>query len=131
MATKKVFVSYDYDNDRNYRNLLSAWDANKAFDFSFDDHSTPKINSENAGRIKAAIGLKMASAECLLVIVGQYTASSVWVDWEIEKAKELELSLIGVKISSSYTSPAGLLNAGATWAMSFTDAGVTTAVNSC
>lgn len=131
MATKKVFVSYDYDNDRNYRNLLSAWDANKAFDFSFDDHSTPRINSDNAGRIKAAIATKLAGAECLLVIVGQYTSSSEWVAWEIEKAKELGLSLIGVKISSSYTSPAGLLNADAIWALSFTDAGVTAAVNTC
>lgn len=131
MATKKIFVSYDYDNDKKHRYLLSAWDANEAFDFRFDDHSTPKINSENAGRIKAAIAAKMANAECLLVIVGQYTASSEWVAWEIEKAKELGLSLIGVKIRPSYTSPPGLLNAGASWAMSFTDAGVTAAVKSC
>jgi len=87
MAEKKIFVSYDYDNDRSYRNLLSAWDANKSFDFAFEDHSTPKINSEDAGRIKAAISATMAAANCLLVIVGKETWLSDWVGWEIERAK--------------------------------------------
>jgi len=69
-------VSYDYDNDKRYRYLLSAWDANKQFDFEFDDHSTPYINSEDAGRIKAAIAAKMKNANCLLVIVGRMSRSS-------------------------------------------------------
>ena len=30
---KKVFISYD--NDKHYKNLFVAWDANKKFDFSF------------------------------------------------------------------------------------------------
>ena len=33
MATKKVFVSYDYVNDKHYKNLLLAWDANRDFAF--------------------------------------------------------------------------------------------------
>lgn len=131
MADKKVFVSYDYDNDKHYRYLLSAWDANKSFDFTFDDHSTVAINSEDAGRIKAAISAKMKNAECLLVIVGKETAKSTWVVWEIEKAKELGLGLIGVKLDDEYLSPLPLLGAGATWAMSFTEASIVSAVDRC
>lgn len=116
---KRVFISYDYDNDRHYRQLLSAWDANEDFDFEFEDHSTPYINSDDAGRIKAAISRKMSAAKCLLVIVGEKTSTSTWVDWEIEKAKELGLSLVGVKIKNTYTTPSGLLNAGASWARAF------------
>lgn len=119
MADSKVFVSYDYDNDKHYRRLLSAWDANAGFDFSFEDHSTPYINSEDAGRIKAAISRKLVGAECLLVIVGKSTASSTWVAWEIARAKELGLSLVGVKIDRSYASPPGLLGSGTTWALAF------------
>jgi hypothetical protein len=131
MAAKKIFVSYDYDNDKHYRHLLSAWDANKSFDFTFEDHSTPAINSENAGRIKAAISAKMKNAKCLLIIVGAETAKCDWVTWEIEKAKELGLGLVGVKIDDEYTSPLALLGAGATWARSFTEAAITTAVAAC
>ncbi len=131
MAGKRIFVSYDYDNDKHYRHLLSAWDANKSFNFTFDDHSTPLINSVDAGRIKAAISVKMAGAGCLLVIVGKQTAKSDWVAWEIAKAKELKLGLVAVKIDDQYATPAGLIGAGAKWAMSFTESSITTAVNQC
>jgi len=131
LHVKKIFVSYDYDNDRDYRRLLSAWDANKNFSFAFEDHSTPLIHSLDAGRIKAAIAAKMRDAECLLVIVGRQTHRSNWVAWEIDKAKELGLKLIGVKLDRSYTTPSGLLSSGASWAMSFSDAGITTAVAAC
>jgi hypothetical protein len=119
MAVRKVFVSYDYDNDRHYRYLLSAWHANSGFDFEWEDHSTPLINSDAAGPIKAAITRRLLAADCLLIIVGKHTATSTWVAWEIEKAVELGLSLVGVKIDRSSTSPPGLLGVGATWAHAF------------
>lgn len=131
MADKKIFVSYDNDNDKHYRYLLSAWDANKEFDFTFEDHSTPEIKSVVAGRIKAAISAKMRNANCLLVIVGKDTATCEWVTWEIEKAKELGLGLVGVKIDDQYPSPLALLGAGASWAMSFTESSIASAVSSC
>lgn len=131
MADKKIFVSYDYDNDKHYRYLLSAWDANKSFEFSFDDHSTPLINSENAARIKAAIGAKLALADCLLVIVGKETAKSPWVAWEIEKAKQLGLSLVAVKLDDQYSTPHGLYGVGAKWAMSFTEVSIANAIAQC
>jgi hypothetical protein len=37
MAKKRVFVSFDYENDKHYKFLLEAWDANKNFDFLFAD----------------------------------------------------------------------------------------------
>lgn len=129
MMPKKVFISYDYDNDKRYRYLLSAWDANEGFDFEFEDHSTPYINSEDAGRIKAAIARKMANANCLLVIVGDKTATSTWVAWEIEKAKELGLSLVAVKIKNSYTTPSGLLGSGTHWALAFDRDPIASAIN--
>ena len=39
MAKRKIFISYDYDNDRNYKNMLLAWDKNQEFDFGFSDQS--------------------------------------------------------------------------------------------
>ncbi|MFC3092979.1 hypothetical protein DRW07_02010 [Alteromonas sediminis] len=63
MAKKNVFVSYGYDNDRNYKNLLKAWDANSQFNFSFHDHSADvSINSTNASAITRAISAKINNA---------------------------------------------------------------------
>lgn len=128
---KKVFISYDYDYDKHYRYLLSAWDANTAFDFDFEDHSTPYIDSQDAGRIKAAISRRMADAQCLLVIVGEKTSHSTWVAWEIEKAKDLGLSLVGVKVKGSYTTPAALLDVGTHWARAFDRDPIVAAINAC
>lgn len=121
MAKKTMFISYDYDHDRNYKNMLLAWDKNSEFDFGFNDQSADvSIDSTDAAAIKRAISAKINSAAYFLCLVGQYTHNSGWVDWEIGKAIELKKRLVAVKIDSTNTTPSKLLNAGASWAMSFT-----------
>ena len=72
MAKKTIFISYDYDNDRNYKNMLLAWDANKEFDFGFTDHSVDvSIDSTDAAAIKRAISAKINNATYFLCIVGK------------------------------------------------------------
>ena len=130
MAKKKIFISYDYDNDKHYKNLLKAWDANGTFDFSFHDHSADvSINSTNASAIKRAISAKINSATYFLCIVGTKTHKSSWVAWEIDKAVELNKKIVAVKTSSTNTTPGGLYGVGASWAMAFTEDAVKNAVN--
>lgn len=121
MAKKNIFISYDYDNDKDYKNLLLAWDKNKDFDFSFTDHSADvSINSTDAAAIKRAISAKINSATYFLCIIGKNTHKSAWVQWEIDKAVELKKKIAAVKIDASYTSPTEITGIGASWAMSFT-----------
>lgn len=121
MTKPRIFISYDYDNDKHYKNLLIAWDKNDEFDFAFSDHSADvTIQSTNADSIKRAISAKINSITHFLCIVGAKTSKSRWVVWEIDKAKELRKKLVAVKTGSANTTPSGLLNAGASWAMSFT-----------
>lgn len=121
MAKKKIFISYDYDNDKQYKNMLLAWDKNADFDFSFNDQSADvSIESTNAAVIKRAISAKINASTYFLCLVGKKTSKSSWVDWEIDKAKELKKRLVCVKIDATNTTPSGLLGAGASWAMSFT-----------
>ncbi len=123
MAGKKVFVSYDHSEDVHYKRLLQAWDTNTSFDFAFDSRGPDiPIDSEDAGRIKAALTTKMKEANYLLVIVGKKTHTSKWVTWEIERAKlsDVKLRLAAVKIDGSYTTPTGLLGVGTSWAYGFT-----------
>ena len=129
MAKKKIFISYDYD--KHYKNLLVAWDKNSEFDFSLNDQSADvSIQSTNAAAIKRAISAKINAATYFLCIVGAKTSSSEWVEWEINKAKNLNKRLVAVKISSTNTTPADLLGAGATWAMSFTFSEIKKAIDS-
>lgn len=121
MASKKVFISYDYDNDRHYKNLLLAWNKNSEFNFEMEDHSADiSINSTDAAVIKRAISAKIGNADYFLCIVGKSTHKSSWVKWEIIKAIELKKKIIAVKTDSTNTSPDEILGSGASWAMSFT-----------
>jgi hypothetical protein len=120
VAKKSVFVSFDYDNDRHYIDLLCAWDANPDFDFSFNE-TYPKVavDSTDAAVTKHVLAHKIGAATHLLCIIGKYTYSG-WVPWEINKAKELNKKLVAVKINRDNTSPEALVESGAAWAMSFT-----------
>ncbi|KAK3582392.1 hypothetical protein CHS0354_023936 [Potamilus streckersoni] len=129
MAKKKVFVSFDYENDRHYKNLLKAWDANPEFDFYFSDISSEEIQSWDIPTIKSALTTKINQANYTLVIVGEYANTQHkdckqigyknWINFEIAKSKANKNKLVAVKIDSDYTSPDELLGAGAEWAMSF------------
>jgi len=130
MSKKKIFISYDYDNDKRDKNLLLAWDKNSAFDFSFDDHSADvSIDSKDADAIKRAISAKINSATYFLCIIGENTHKSKWVKWEISKAVALEKKLVAVKKDSTNTSPDEILGVGASWAMSFTFDSITKAID--
>lgn len=122
MAKKMVFVSYDHSEDAHYKRLLQAWDANESFDFEFDSRGpNVAIDSENAGVVKASLAKMMKTATHLLVLVGEKSHQSKWMNWEIGRAKEsdLKLKLAAVKLGKSNTSPAGLVGCGTSWATSF------------
>lgn len=119
-AKPPVFISYDHSEDRRYRDLLCAWNANSKFVFGFERCSPMvAINSKQAAHIKAALAAMMAEARYLLVIVGEKTHASRWIRWEITKAKKMNLKLVVIKLHKSNQTPYGLLNAGASFAYSF------------
>lgn len=135
----KVFVSFDFDHDRQYKYTLDMWNGNENIDFNFDDKSSTEINSWNVDRIKAALTMKIKQADVVLVIVGSHANSyhkdcrhignRNWQNWEIAKAKELGKKLVGVKLNHLNTSPDELLGSGATWAMSFSKDAIVKALN--
>ena len=131
MANKKhVFISYDYENDRHYKNLLLAWDQNKQFDFLISDYSADvSINSDDSGTVKSVLSRYINEATIFLVIIGEKTCKSKWVGWEIEKAISLKKKIVAVKTAKDNTTPTELYNIGASWAMSFTFNSISTAID--
>lgn len=130
MAKKRIFISFDYDNDRHYKNLLLAWDKNDEFDFEFYDGSLKQaVNSIDATYIKSKIKPKILAASRLLCIVGKETAKSTWIDWEIQTAVDNNRKLIAVKVEKAFSSPGMLLANSATWALSFNFDAIKKAIN--
>ncbi len=121
MAKKTVFISYDYDNDAYYKNLLLAWDANKQFDFELYDGSLKtSINSTNAAYIKSKIKPLIKKSTHLLCLIGKEGGTNEWINWEVQTAVDELKKLVAVKIDRSYASPPAIYNNGASWANSYT-----------
>lgn len=126
----KIFVSFDFDNDRHYKFLLNAWTANSDIEFNFNDGSTQEIQSWNISRVKAAITAKINQSDAILVLIGEYADSyhedsnligyRNWQYFEIAQAKAAGKNIIAVKLNRVNASPSLLYGSGVSWAMSFT-----------
>ena len=117
---KKIFVTYDYENDKHYKNLLVAWAQNANFDLSFHDKSVDvSVQSDDLGTIRRVVSARIRESSIFLCIVGKETWKSDWVTWEIEKARELGKPLVAIKTAKSNKAPAALAGAKASWALAF------------
>lgn len=139
MAKKRVFISFDYTNDKSYKYLLDAWDSNKNLDFVFEDCSADEIMSDNVPTIKAGLTRRINQSDYTLVIVGK-EANKIhpdskeigyrnWINFEIAQSKKNGNKLVAVKLDKSYESPEQLYSSGASWAMSFTQAAIIKALS--
>jgi len=139
MAKKKVFVSFDFNNDKQYKYILEAWDANPNFEFEFNDATSHEIKSKDVSRVKAALTAKINDSKYTLVIVGKdankrhkdanLIGFKNWINFEVSQSKLNRNKLVGVKIDRTYESPEELIGAGAAWAMSFTEDEILKALN--
>ncbi len=139
MAKKKVFVSFDYTNDKGYKYLLDAWDKNKNMDFVFEDCSADEIMSDNIPTIKAGLTRRINKSQFTLVIIGKEAnkrhpdseeiGHKNWINFEIAQSIQNGNKLVAVKLDRTYESPEELLSSGASWAMSFNQDAIIKALN--
>jgi hypothetical protein len=135
----KVFVSFDYEDDKHYKYLLEAWNKNPKFEFVFDDGTPQEIDSYNVGRIKAALTMKIKDATHTLVIVGKnanklHSKSSLigyrnWINYEIAKSAELGKRIAVIKLDPNFTLPEQLAGLDVSWGYSFTEQNVINALS--
>ena len=138
MTQFKTFISFDYENDRLYRQLLSAWDKHPDFDFVFADRSSGEIDTNDVGRVKAALTAKINLTDVTLVIVGRYANSlhrdsaaigyRNWINFEVARSKANGNRLVAIKLDRGFDSPDQLIGASASWALSFTEESIVSAL---
>lgn len=136
---KKICISFDWHNDSRYRNMLSAWLANPNNPVDFVDLTPGEIDTDDVGRVKAVITTQIRAATHTLVLIGaeanakhkdsEKIGTRNWIWWEIEQSKTEKNGLIAVKIVSTNPTPDPLKDAGAKWAMSFTQEAILKAIN--
>lgn len=137
----KIFVSFDFEHDRQYKYTLNMWNGNPNFQFTCDDRSPSEIQSDNVDVVKQVLSRKINEASVVIVIVGKYANSlhpdrrfigyRNWQNYEIAKAKELRKRLIAVQLDPYFEYPEELRYANATRAYSFTFDAIVRAIMSC
>lgn len=80
----RVFVSYDYDNDLDLKNLLVGQARHKGTPFSIADWSVKR----SSRTWKADARTRIGRADQVIVICGYYTHEAVGVSAEVALARE-------------------------------------------
>ena len=136
---KRIFICFDFDNDRHYAYLLTALAQNPNFSLNFENRTPGEVQSTDVARIKAALTRRIKSATHTLVVVGQHANSlhalrsqigeDNWQHWEIVQSINEGKKLIGVKIERHFIAPRPMLNRNATWAHSYNVPAITAAID--
>lgn len=83
---KKVFISFDFDNDQHLKHFLLGQAKNKKSTFTFSNKS---FNKHVNGNWKAAARKKMLESDLVLFMCGEKTHTASGVAAELEIANEL------------------------------------------
>jgi len=136
---KKVFVSFDYENDKHYKYLLEAWHANDDFDFVFNDKTPTEINSVNIGRIKAGLTIKIKEATHTLVIAGKEANKEHkdrgligyrnWINFEVAQSIEHGNCLAVVRLERGNSLPEEVFNGKYALAEGYTEDNIISVLN--
>ena len=93
----KIFISHCWNYDDVLQKLKNLLDSRGYFnaEYTHVEKSHP-INSEYAPVIKAQITRRLDDSDIVLAIAGVYASYSDWMQWEMDKARDLGLKVIGV-----------------------------------
>ena len=117
MADPRAFISFDYDNNLNNKNLFVGQIKNSRTPFSAEDWSSkePLLQSTWEKQLKEKIG----KCHLMIVLVGKSMGSATGVKKEINFADAQRVPFFGVYVDGSGTKstlPTGLnRNRAITW----------------
>jgi len=92
-----IFISHSWSYPEDLENLRNLLRNRGYFNVEFEEASADEpIDSENAAYIKQCLRQKISNSNIVLGIAGMYASYSEWMRWELDKAIELEVPIVGV-----------------------------------
>jgi hypothetical protein len=82
---KRTFISFDFDNDEDLRNLLVGQSKNPDSPFEIEDWS---LKEPLSGDWKDKVRIRIRKIEVVIVICGHYTDTASGVSEELSTAQE-------------------------------------------
>jgi hypothetical protein len=98
---RRVFFSFEYEHDVSRANVVRNSGMTKGIeDAGFIDAAEfEKVKKRGDAAVKAWIDGQLKGTTVTVVLVGQETCSSKWVQYEIEASKKRGNGLLGIDIS--------------------------------
>ena len=92
-----IFISHSWSYPDDLKNLRNLLNERGYFNVTFEEVSANEpINSTNATYIKQRLKQKIENSNIVLGIAGMYASYSEWMEWELDKAIELKVPIVGV-----------------------------------
>ena len=92
-----VFISHSWQNSEALIKLRDLLNERGYFNVEFEEVSKDEpINSDNAYYIKKRLSEKIGDSNIVLGLAGMYASYSEWMEWELDKAIEKGVPIVGV-----------------------------------
>jgi hypothetical protein len=96
LRTYSVFICHDWEYSDEYYRICRF--LNDAPNFSWRDLSVPEHDPlDTDDMLQKNLRDQIRPADVMLVLAGMYTARSQWMDWEMDFARRIGKSIVGVR----------------------------------
>ena len=109
MGKRRIFISFDHDDTLQVNGFLGLRQINDGLEF-YNHKLDRRIKSTDDNYIKRVIREEyIKPASVTVVLIGNRTAQSPWVQWEVQESLRQEKGLLGIMLKDSYGAiPAGI-----------------------
>ena len=101
MTKRRIFISFDHDDAQQVSGFMGL--RNIIDDFDFYNHKLDRrIDSADTSYVCRIIKDEYISpASVAVVLIGNNTAKSDWVRWEIETSRALGKGILGIRLKDA------------------------------
>jgi hypothetical protein len=93
----KIFISHSWQYTGTLEALRNLINARGYFSATYEESTKDEpINSDDESYVKRRLAQKIGNSEVILALAGVYASHSSWMQWELDKAIELGIPVIGV-----------------------------------
>lgn len=93
----KIFISHSWQYSDTLEALRNLINARGYFSATYEESTRDKpINSDDESYVKRRLSQKIGNSDVILALAGVYASHSSWMQWELDKAIELGIPIIGV-----------------------------------
>lgn len=109
MPKRRIFISFDHDDSAQVSGFLGLRQILDTFDY-YNHKLDRRIKSSDTDYVSRVIRDEyIGSASVTVVLIGNRTAHSPWVKWEIEESLRQGKGILGIRLKDSIGAvPAGI-----------------------